>query len=203
MQLLERARALVSASHAASVPLSRPYTPGQRDRLDRDNNAVPSDGAHSLLDRARELVDRPTLSVPQRSPMPLPYPDRSRGVPLSRDKAMGQRDSWDSDDWRAYFDERAGIIEFDGGLARYQAEDRAFECCIAEWLNRHPQQSDSGRCKSCGKTDRDGHVVVPFGTVGHRHTWLHPECWSEWHEARRRQAHKALALLGIEMASPD
>ena len=28
------------------------------------------------------------------------------------------RDSWSGEDWRAFFDERAGIAEFDGGLPR-------------------------------------------------------------------------------------
>ena len=36
------------------------------------------------------------------------------------------RDSWSGEDWRAFFDERAGIAEFDGGLPRLEAEARAF-----------------------------------------------------------------------------
>jgi hypothetical protein len=35
--------------------------------------------------------------------------------------------SVDLEDWQAYFDERAGIREFDGGLPRAEAELRAFE----------------------------------------------------------------------------
>lgn len=35
------------------------------------------------------------------------------------------------EDWQAYFDERAGIREFDGGLPRSQAELRAFEDTVA------------------------------------------------------------------------
>jgi len=46
------------------------------------------------------------------------------------------RDSWSGEDWRAFFDERAGIAEFDGGLPRLEAEARAYACCVAEWLNR-------------------------------------------------------------------
>ena len=30
------------------------------------------------------------------------------------------RDSWSGEDWRAFFDERAGIAEFDGGLPRLE-----------------------------------------------------------------------------------
>ncbi|MCB1502948.1 MAG: hypothetical protein KDK07_24750 [Bauldia sp.] len=32
---------------------------------------------------------------------------------------------WDDDDWNALCDERAGIMEFDGGLPRAEAEVRA------------------------------------------------------------------------------
>ena len=31
-------------------------------------------------------------------------------------------DGWSGEDWRAFFDERAGIAEFDGGLPRAEAE---------------------------------------------------------------------------------
>jgi hypothetical protein len=34
---------------------------------------------------------------------------------------------WDEDDWNALYDERAGIMEFDGGLSRAEAEARARE----------------------------------------------------------------------------
>ena len=40
------------------------------------------------------------------------------------------RDGWSAEDWQAYFDERAGIAEFDGGQPRPEAEARAFECCV-------------------------------------------------------------------------
>lgn len=44
----------------------------------------------------------------------------------------------DSADWRALYDERAGILEFEGGMARAQAEAQAFvEVCV-EWVSAHP-----------------------------------------------------------------
>ena len=36
------------------------------------------------------------------------------------------RVGWSSEDWQAFFDERASIVEFDGGLPRPQAEAHAF-----------------------------------------------------------------------------
>jgi hypothetical protein len=81
---------------------------------------------------------------------------------------------WDAEDWRAFYDERAGIAVFDGRVPRLEAEHLAYESCIVEWLNRHPQPSIPGQCARCGQPDRSDHVVVPFGTD--THTWLHPEC---------------------------
>ncbi len=106
-------------------------------------------------------------------------------------------DDWTAKDWRVFYDERAGIAEHDGGQTRAEAEALAFECCIVEWLNRHPQHSDPGRCAWCGKPDPDGHAVVPFGTETDGHTWLHPECWNDWSQDQRQKAQQALAVVGL------
>ncbi len=106
--------------------------------------------------------------------------------------------NWTDEDWRAFYDERAGIAEFDGGQTRAKAEALAFECCITEWLNRHLEPSDYGHCAWCGSSDRGGHVVVPFGTESHGHTWLHPECWGDWRAARNAKVVAALASMGIQ-----
>jgi hypothetical protein len=60
---------------------------------------------------------------------------------LSRHKAAivallrPDENGWSAEDWWVFFDERAGSIEFDGGLPRTEAEAQAFACCVAE---RHP-----------------------------------------------------------------
>jgi hypothetical protein len=105
---------------------------------------------------------------------------------------VADHDAWTAEDWQAFFDERAGIAEFDGGQSREQAEAMAFECCVVEWLDRHPCRSDPGRCAACGKPDHEGHTVVPFGTESHGDAWLHPECWEGWHRERRHQAKRFL-----------
>ena len=61
-----------------------------------------------------------------------------------------ERDGWSGEDWRAFFHERAGIAEFDGGLPREEAEARAFTCCVTEWLNRNRKRSPADRCLRCG-----------------------------------------------------
>jgi TubC N-terminal docking domain len=103
--------------------------------------------------------------------------------------------SYGSLSWRAHFSERVGIAEFEHGLSRAEAEARAFECCVVEWLNRHPEPSDPGRCAWCGNPDESGHAVLPFGTDSH--TWLHPGCWSFWSEKRRGMAEKWLCAAGL------
>ncbi len=71
---------------------------------------------------------------------------------------------WSAEDWRAFFDEQAGIAEHDGGLSRSQAETQAFECSIAAWLNQNPEPSNPDRCSWCHQKDETGHAIVPLGT---------------------------------------
>ena len=108
-----------------------------------------------------------------------------------------RRDGWSADDWQAFFDERAGIMEFDGRLPRAEAEAKALACCIVEWLNRNPTPSAPGRCAWCCRAESRDAVVLPYGTEPGTHIWLHPECWPAWQEVRRSQARDALDRMGI------
>ena len=50
-------------------------------------------------------------------------------------------DGWSAADWQEYFEERAGIGEFEGGLPRDQAQAQALSCCVGEWQHRaYPPQ---------------------------------------------------------------
>ena len=106
-------------------------------------------------------------------------------------------DEWSAEDWQAFYVERAGILEFDSGIPRPEAEARAFELCVIEWLIRNPVPSREGRCSWCGGHESQSAVVLPFGTEQGPHTWLHSECWGRWHGARRAEAVKTLSLSGI------
>jgi hypothetical protein len=97
-----------------------------------------------------------------------------------------------AEDWQVFFDERAAIAEFDGGLPRAQAEARAFAICVAEWLNRNPVRSPPGCCFGCGGRD---HAHDPL--LNTEHTWLHSRCWPAWYEGRKAEAVAALARIGI------
>jgi hypothetical protein len=109
-------------------------------------------------------------------------------------------DGWSGEDWREFFEERAGIAEFDGGLPRDQAEARAFSCCVGEWLHRNPARSLSGRCDRCGQSKG---MLLPYLTGYSEkdpgHTWLHQECSRAWHQAYRAKAVSALVAMGISI----
>ncbi|MBN8957381.1 MAG: hypothetical protein J0H17_12560 [Rhizobiales bacterium] len=107
-------------------------------------------------------------------------------------------DGWSGEDWRACFDKRAAIAEFDGGLPRASAEARAFACCVAEWLNRNPVRSPAGRCLDCGGREHAHEKLLPFGAEPTGHAWLHSRCWPVWHARRKADAIAALAHLGID-----
>ena len=98
------------------------------------------------------------------------------------------RDGWSAEDWQVYFDERAGIAEFDGRLSRAEAEARAFECCVAEWLNRNPVCSSPGHCLECGGSEHKWDKLLPYGTEPTGRAWLHLRCWETWHANRKAKA---------------
>lgn len=114
------------------------------------------------------------------------------------------RDDWSADDWLAFFNERAGIAEFDGDMPRREAEVHAFVCCIVEWLNRNPVRSSPDRCLGCEQAALAQDPLLPFGTESTDYAWLHLRCWPAWHLRRRAEAASALAAMGIASAkSPN
>ena len=155
-------------------------------RLARENGIrLGVEGADLILDADREPA-RPVLEALRR---------HKAGIVALLATEKGD---WTAEDWLAFFNERAGIAEFDAKQTRTDAEALAFESCLVEWLDRHPERSDSGRCAWCDKPDRDGHTVVPFGTESHGHTWLHPECWNDWRQDRRERGQQSLVAMGLE-----
>jgi hypothetical protein len=106
-------------------------------------------------------------------------------------------DGWSPEDWKVFFDERAAIGEFDGGLPREESEARAFACCVAEWISRHPTPSIAGRCLACGAGEGLCNPLLPFGTDTSGHAWLHRACWPAWYRTREAEAIAALSSMGL------
>jgi hypothetical protein len=143
-------------------------------------------------------IDRDDLVLKAASAPPTALLDE-----LSRHKAgilalLRPRDGgWSTEDWQVYFDERAGIAEFDGGLSRAEAEARAFECCVVEWLNRNPVCSSPGHCLGCGGREHKWDKLLPYGTEPTGHAWLHSRCWEKWYAKRKANAVATLSpILG-------
>ncbi len=107
------------------------------------------------------------------------------------------RDGWSAEDWLVYFEERAGIAEFDGGLPRPEAEARAFEFFIVEWLNRNFEASEPGRCVACSGPNQLHDAMLPHGVEPTGYVWLHAGCWPTWRARRNAEAIDALKAMGI------
>ena len=111
----------------------------------------------------------------------------------------------DTEDWQAFFHERAGIAEHDGGLVRADAERQAFECCVMEWLWRNPPPaSGPERCAHCGQPlGGPGRGGLPYLTGDGGHVWLHSSCHGDWTARRRAEAVAALAILGLRLQTGE
>jgi hypothetical protein len=104
---------------------------------------------------------------------------------------------WTAEDWLTFFDERAGIAEFDGGLTRDKAEASAFSCCVTEWLNRNTVSSPPARCVHCGESGSANNPLLAHGTDLAGHARLHDRCRPNWREHRETDAIAALVEYGI------
>jgi hypothetical protein len=135
--------------------------------------------AHKVLERNRACNSgateqlqgvqlRPVEAQPKLQPKERPVPGE-----------------WSEVEWRVYYDERAGIAEFDGEMSREKAEAQAYECSISEWLIQHPPAANSpNRCAHCSETLTE-REALPFlcGTDG-GHVWMHGKCHAEWMAAQ-------------------
>jgi hypothetical protein len=105
--------------------------------------------------------------------------------------------AWSADNWRVFFDERAGIAEFDGGLSRQEAEALAYETCLMHWVNTSPpDHAKDGTCPCCGK-EIIGNAGIPVLRPPGGNIWLHEGCHSRWLLRRRTEAKKTLIAMSI------
>ena len=105
---------------------------------------------------------------------------------------------WLVADWQAYFDERAGIAEFDGGLERSEAERQAYQGCLVHWQWLHPPATDKDHCVHCGRgIGNSGSDAVLLLVGPARHVWIHHRCSDQWRDRRRAEAATALATFGV------
>lgn len=101
---------------------------------------------------------------------------------------------WSAADWVAFWEERAAIAEFDGGLTRAAAETVASDAFIARWLAVTPPAPGAPEtCAACAKPAGpiDSLPVLIAGDVRS----VHPGCARNFFERRQAQAHAALAAI--------
>lgn len=113
--------------------------------------------------------------------------------------AIAAPHTWGADDWRTFFDERAGIREFDGGHPRLEAEWAAIQDSIDHWLAVNPPTptSPEAGCVMCGGLAGD---LLPHLAQG-GHFWVHGKCWGKYWAGRRHVAAQALREFFPEMLS--
>ena len=107
------------------------------------------------------------------------------------------RDSWTAAEWQAYFDERAAMREYEGGLSRPEAERLAFDDTVQHWLSTHPAPASTpDRCIGCGGGHRTYDELLPV-LASDGHVWVHNKCWIGWYAARRADAVASLSAMGV------
>ena len=73
----------------------------------------------------------------------------------------------EASDWRDLYAERAAIREYDGGLDRAIAEQRAFDDVLQEWGQQHPQKEELHLCIGCGEPLGKVTIALPNGARAH------------------------------------
>ncbi len=148
----------------------------------------------------RVTVDGCDLVLDAEVPPPEPILDVLRRLkPEIVALLAADADDWSAEDWQTFFDERAGIAEFDGGPTRADAKANAFECAVVRWMNRNPPaDADEDRCAACGgPLGRIGEDAVAVLAGEGRHVWVHHACHQNFMAQRRDAAVTAMAAMGI------
>lgn len=151
----------------------------------------------AILARARELAEAESnsgiaeVAVTSRETQPS-----SGAAERQRETRPRPSTPWVAEDWLAFFDERAGILEFDGKHARLEAERLALAECAEHWRAMYPMLAsapESG-CVHCSKGAGDV-TLVPHLAAQRGVFWMHAACWPAFNAARNREARDALSRL--------
>lgn len=97
-------------------------------------------------------------------------------------------------DWQAFYDERAGILQYEGQHSRQEAERRALDETIQHWqaLNPPPASEPQNGCIVCRDVGDD---LLSYVARPKTHFWLHLRCRPVFDKARRDLALDALRQM--------
>jgi hypothetical protein len=105
---------------------------------------------------------------------------------------------WSAQDWRAFYEERAGILEYDGQLPRVEAERVAYSTTLAMWMDvNRPPSADMNDCAWCHRGIPQAVLIACLaGPDGHYA--VHDSCLPKLLESLRERGIGALTAFGIE-----
>lgn len=99
--------------------------------------------ASSLIDVLQELGctvslkdDTTSLAIDGPEPPPAPLLALVQAMKPAIVHELRTPAAWSPADWRAYFHERAAVLEYDAGLPRAVAEEEALQACFCLWSGR-------------------------------------------------------------------
>lgn len=111
---------------------------------------------------------------------------------------------WTVYEWQTYFDERAGIAEFERSYTRYDAELVAFEDCVDLLLAQDLFEGRApGACIHCGKAASADSTAVLDVVSSNGTGLLHTACAPKWKILRRVKARTSLSFLLPRIGGPS
>jgi hypothetical protein len=81
--------------------------------------------------------------------------------------------AWPGEDWQAYFDERAGILDTTEATRVRKRRPWPWRPASPSGSTSIPVCSDPCWCFVCGRPDELGEALVPFGASSNGAAWLH------------------------------
>lgn len=140
-----------------------------------------------LVSQLSQVSQRPAKPAPLR---PGPIAPIAPIAPRSRSSQ-----TWTTQDFIDYYEERAAVRQFDGGQSKAEAEAAALTDTIAQWLAMHPLIPDGMAtcCRQCAKAIGP-HALAVLAPPGH--VWVCNElCHAALLEARKAEALAAVAAM--------
>jgi hypothetical protein len=123
-------------------------------------------------------------------------------APRTRARPEPERAGWDAANWRAFYDERAAIREYDGKRPRGEAERLAWGETLAEWHKANASPPPSWQCAGCGEP-LSGAQTMTLPDAARVHDVAGYGCLIAYGKRWRAIAARGLAAIGIEPPGGD